>query len=745
MRKLCALLSLGTLILLFHAHTLMAQWPEWALNAQHTGNTTVVGQTPSQTIVDIFYDPLVPQEQYWSGGDLLVHYQTPLADGNDVYMVFKSGSFNPHSYATEVFSEKKLSWSGNQLLTSWTFTSDWVPPGSLNSCDFYRCELWEPVFHPALNGNYAYIPGGGGSLYKVNKSDGSVAKKISPFTSKSNTFVVSPITVDATGNVYYNVLQLSATGGNLYDSDARDSWLVKVDTNDKATFVSYQTLTPNAPKPKDNCYTQFAYWQVPWPPSPNAVPPTMTCGTVRVALNAAPAVAPDGTIYSVSRSHFNERYGFLVAANPNLTPKWSASLRDRFNDGCWVYGTSNNGSILPPNGFVGGCRYGNYQGVDPATNRPGGGRVNDSASSSPTIAPDGSILYGVHTRYNYDQGHLMHFDSSGNYLGAYNMFGWDTTPAIYSHDGTWSVVEKENHYGGVGSYCNDSFWCPSDRSQAPVPEGYFITQLDKNLDQVPEWQFQNTNITPSNPYGYEWCVNAPVVDAHGTVYANSEDGRLYAVPQGGASSDYVFQQLAIGAAYTPTSLGPDGRIYTQNDGHLFVAVGTPTKYVFVTSGTLDGNMGGTAGGDAKCQAEAQAANLPGTYRAWLSSAQPGDNPAASFSHVNARYVTPGQNQAVVANSWAAFASAAHSADINVHADGSLLSDNWVWTGTNVDGTPSLNNCNGWTTNVNYVGGDYGDAQWPSDNYNSFNWSNAVPSGSQNANCAAPQNIYCVQQ
>ena len=30
--------------------------------------------------------------------------------------------------------------------------------------------------------------------------------------------------------------------------------------------------------------------------------------------------------------------------------------------------------------------------------------------------------------------------------------------------------------------------------------------------------------------------------------------------------------LALGAAYTPLALGPDGRIYTENDGQLF-AVG----------------------------------------------------------------------------------------------------------------------------------------------------------------------------
>jgi hypothetical protein len=33
---------------------------------------------------------------------------------------------------------------------------------------------------------------------------------------------------------------------------------------------------------------------------------------------------------------------------------------------------------------------------------------------------------------------------------------------------------------------------------------------------------------------------------------------------------HIFQQLAIGAAYTPASLDSSGRIYSQNDGHLFI-------------------------------------------------------------------------------------------------------------------------------------------------------------------------------
>jgi outer membrane protein assembly factor BamB len=70
--------------------------------------------------------------------------------------------------------------------------------------------------------------------------------------------------------------------------------------------------------------------------------------------------------------------------------------------------------------------------------------------------------------------------------------------------------------------------------------------------------------------GFEWCINAPVVDSEGVVYANSEDGNLYAIKQGGILKSSIFLNQALGAAYTPLAIGPDGRIYTENKGTLFV-------------------------------------------------------------------------------------------------------------------------------------------------------------------------------
>src|SRR5262249_49319486 len=82
-----------------------------------------------------------------------------------------------------------------------------------------------------------------------------------------------------------------------------------------------------------------------------------------------------------------------------------------------------------------------------ARNTRPAGRVDDSASSSITVAPDGSLLYGALTFYDFTRGHLVKFSAGGQFLGSYS-FGWDSTPAIYQHDATYSIVIKDNEYGG---------------------------------------------------------------------------------------------------------------------------------------------------------------------------------------------------------------------------------------------------------------------------------------------------------
>ena len=583
-------------------------WPQWMQNPQHTGFLNVVGQNLNKILANIVYDPLVPDEQAHNGGDLLAHYQVPLVEGNDVYMESKAGSYTVGTYATQTWHQNKFTWQGKNLVKVWTFDSDWVPPGG-------QADFWEPVYHAVLANGYLYDPGFGGSIFKVNKSNGAAITRLIPAqflnpdgSLQSHTFTVSPLTADSSGNIYYNVLKIH-DNGQFYDHDALDSWLVKVTPSDAISVLSYTGLNPAAPNSGDLCAGTFGGADLPFPPSPTAVPPNVVCGLQRVGLNVAPAIAPDGTIYSVTRAHLpfieGARHGYLLAINPNLTLKWATSLRGNdapgpfpgsflnggyFHDGCNDGTPASDGSMLPLNGatdtngnLLGGCRAGARAGVDPATNRYGGGRVLDDESSTPTVAPDGSVLFGAYSRYNYAQGHLMRFaGANGAFLQAYT-FGWDSTVAVYQHDGTYSVVIKDNHYSGLGSYCNVATFCPTDRSATnpASPEEYFVTQLSPTLGV--EWKFKNTNTqsctrnpdgsitcVSDHPAGFEWCVNGAAVDANGVVYANSEDGNLFALNQGGTLKQKIFQQLALGAAYTPASLGGDGKIYSQNAGHLFV-------------------------------------------------------------------------------------------------------------------------------------------------------------------------------
>jgi hypothetical protein len=303
---------------------------------------------------------------------------------------------------------------------------------------------------------------------------------------------------------------------------------VRIDRRGAVTTVDYRTLIPDAPT---LCRTTFAGAALPWPPSPTAQPAEAPCGSQRPGVNIAPAVDRDGVIYTVSRGHraAGARYGYLIALNPDLSLRWATSLRGHLRDGC---------GVLLPIGAPGGCRAGTpATGVDPATNEAPAGQVIDLSTSSPVVAPDGSILYGAYTSYNYLRGHLMHFGRDGRFLNAYD-FGWDTTP-------------------------------------------YYLTQLDSSLNV--QWKYRNTTTgkcsrqqdgsiacEPATPGGFEWCINAPAVDAAGNVYANAEDGRLYVIGQGGVLRHSFFLNLALGAAYTPLSIDYLERIYTGNDGVMFV-------------------------------------------------------------------------------------------------------------------------------------------------------------------------------
>jgi hypothetical protein len=575
-------------------------WPQWGSNPQHTGMVAATGQTPSNILANIVYDPFVTQEKNenvatFGEAVLSVHEQAPIVDGNDVYMVAKMGNYNscnpvgswttgaacgPNFWESMEWCEIRYSWVNGQLVQAWDFDSDWVPePNATNyNQGFGGLGGWEPVFHPVEANSFLYVPGASGTVWKVDKTTGVAASHINPFSGNAtvavtNTFVAGPLTADAAGNIYYNVIQLNTSGNPWDEEDVAGAWLVKITPDDTPSSATFASLVPGAPDGTSvTCpgtfYNASPVPAFPWPPTPTSVAPVdpNPCGSQRPGLNVAPAVSADGnTVYTVSRAHFDNLVSYLVAVNTaDLTPKWQASLQNLLNDGCGVLlPIAAQGVTTEANS----CPFGTTMGVDPTTNSKGSGFVVDQASSSPTVLPDGSIVFGALDNYNFSRGHLFHFDALGNYVNAYG-FGWDSTPGVYSHGSTFSLIIKDNHYGS-SSYCSEQ----GNPVCASTPQVYYITQVDSSLNI--EWQFQSTTIDADHPNGYEWCINMPAIDMLGNVFVNSEDGNIYELPQGNSGifttpTGKMFLNSAVGAAYTPLSIGPDGKAYTQNNGQLFV-------------------------------------------------------------------------------------------------------------------------------------------------------------------------------
>lgn len=168
----------------------------------------------------------------------------------------------------------------------------------------------------------------------------------------------------------------------------------------------------------------------------------------------------------------------------------------------------------------------------------------------------------------------------------------------------------------------------------------------------------------------------------------------------------------------------------------------PTKRVFVTSVFYNGNLGGLAGADAKCQERADAAQLSGVWKAWLSS---GTVSASSrLTHSSLPYRT--LDNAIVASGWTDLTDGAIQSPIRVDEFNVLHSDSpayaRVWTNTtpagNIASTAPSSNCVNWTSGSassgNGISGiyTYTDTQWTQD-------------GSSPCSVTNTNRLYCFEQ
>lgn len=376
---------------------------------------------------------------------------------------------------------------------------------------------WVPSYNVALTrGNRVYWPGAGGKLYYRDDADAV------------NGTVQSVV-------FYGDAAYLAAR--NTYDAAVRIS-------------------TPLTVDPAGNVYFGFEVT--------GATPAGLASGWARVA--------PDGASTWVAASAVSGEARFAKPAM-NSAPALS-------NDLATVYvvatdapldGSRPTGALLALDaGTL--ARRASVPLRDPATGDPAW--VSGNGTSSPTVGPDGDVFYGVLESnapgHNF-RGWLLHFDATLRTVKTPGSFGWDQTVSIapasmvpqYGGPSSYLVVSKYNNYLGVGTGDGQNRMALLDPS---TPQNDFIAG-------IPVMREVATILGPAGSMR-EWCINTVAVDpATSSVLANNEDGRLYRwhLPSNTLSQSVRFNN-GYAEAYTPTAIGPDGKVYAINNATLF-AVG----------------------------------------------------------------------------------------------------------------------------------------------------------------------------
>lgn len=169
-----------------------------------------------------------------------------------------------------------------------------------------------------------------------------------------------------------------------------------------------------------------------------------------------------------------------------------------------------------------------------------------------------------------------------------------------------------------------------------------------------------------------------------------------------------------------------------------VATGEPPieRTVFLTSEGYFANLDGIAGADARCQLEAEDADLPGDFLAWISDSR--TSPDERFNRDGGPWVLP--NGALVATDWEDLTDGGLETPIDLDATGAPV-DNplGAWTNTNWDGTALGADCEGWLSDAFDAQGFFGDI--PSEGFGewtAFGMPTAFP-------CQNLFNLYCFEQ
>jgi hypothetical protein len=475
-----------------------AFWQGFARDPQHSA-LSAVGSLPLSVIR---WQTAVDLDPQYSGNDLQIHYGSPLVTSEGTVIVpVKTGSSGGFEVQARQVTDGTL---------NWTLGTDYALPQ----------HDWVPSLGPTLTpSGRLYIPAAGGTLLETDNPDSGatpVATRLAFYgianyqgsAEDTTIFINTPITSDASGNLYFGFL---ATAGNPL---GLKSGLARIDPTGRGTWVAAATAA------QDSAITE-------------------------VVMNSAPALSADGSTLYVAVSTGSMGRGDLLALDSTtLATKAVAALKDPAT-GNDAY-LSDDGTASPTIGPDGDVYFGvldnplgsnhlrgwllHFSSNLGTLKAPGGFGWDDTPSIVPaSMVPSysGSSTYLLMVKYN-------------NYAQA----GGDGINKLAILDPTETMLDPTT---GV------NWMCPVVTIAGPTPDPDLIAT---HPGAVREWCINSAVVDPATD----------------SVLANSEDGTLYRWNLATNSfTEKIVLTPGLGEAYTPTVIATDGTVLAINNGTLFAA------------------------------------------------------------------------------------------------------------------------------------------------------------------------------